>query len=168
MIIENIVKLTENQESFITWAQGPMLPWLFNETTSKQHMYFHHPLKIRGGQIISPYYDVCYSIFEDFCKENNVPFKEVLRASINNTYHHPQKMNKIHVDHSDIPHGNFIMYMNTFDEGYTYFFDDEENLIHTTIPEKNKGVVFINKKHAQGFCAPNQNRFVLVFTFTLS
>ena len=167
MIFENQVNLSEEQESFITWAQGPLLPWLFSESTSNDFMYFHHPLKLRTGEILSPYYDVCYSIFDKFMKENNLSYKSILRASINNTYHHPQKMNGIHLDHSDVSHGNFLMYMNTFTGGYTYLFNDQNELIHTIIPEKYKGVIFKNTKHAQGFCGPNENRFVLLFTYEI-
>lgn len=166
MIVENQIVLNENQESFINWAQGPLIPWLFDETTSSEFKYFHHPLMLRNQDIISPYYDVCYSIFEQFCKDNNIKFNNVLRASINNTYHHPQKMNGIHTDHDGIEHSNFIMYLNTFDSGYTYLFNDNKELIHTIIPKKYKAVVFKSMPHAQGFCAPNQNRFTLIFTFT--
>ena len=170
-VIENNLDLTYKQHSFIEYASSENLPWRFAPSTSKEFMYFHHPLMIRNtannpvsGEITSPHYDVCLSIFDKFCKENDVSYTNVLRASINNTSYFPQKHNGIHKDHP-FDHSNFILYLNEFDNGYTYLFDDDKKLVHTIIPKQNKGVVFSNSFHAQGFCTPNQYRLILLFTF---
>ena len=182
MIFQNTVNLTKREQSFIDWVTGPQCPWFCVPSTSEKFMYFVHPLMERNkdkcdapGCIVEPFknnYDICYGIFKRFCDENNIIVNKVLRAALNNTYYHPQAMADLHMDHP-FYHKNFVMYLNEFDNGYTYIFsgnhndpdDADHKLIGTIIPKKNEAVVFNDSRHAQGFCAPNQNRYVLVFTF---
>jgi hypothetical protein len=105
-------------------------------------------------------------IFDRFCKENNIEYKSILRSAINNTWHYQEKMGPIHTDH-DIPHYNFIMYLNDFTDGPTYIFDENEKKCLMFIPEKYKCIVFDGVQHSHGFCAPHERRVIFLVTFTI-
>jgi hypothetical protein len=57
------------------------------------------------------------------------------------------------------------MYLNEFDYGYTYIFDDDNNIKYTILPEIYKCVIFKGLPHAGGFCRIGQRRVILVVTF---
>jgi hypothetical protein len=171
MLIENTLSLTEEQQSFLSVVCSSNFPWFFQES-SEGFSTFSHTLMNRNkevvqkpGDINSEYYSISESIFLKFCRENNIHVNGILRAAFNNTYHYPVLHDNIHVDHTGFEHNNFIFYVNTFNNGYTYLFDYENKLTKQITPVKHKGVVFNGVPHAQGFCDPFQNRIVMVFTF---
>ena len=146
-------------------------PWYFQESTDKKYMFFGHSFLKRNndvhgaeGQINSQYYPAFVNIFLKICKENNVKVNSILRGALNATSYLPDKYGNIHIDH-DFPHNNFILYLNNFTGAPTYIFNENKELIKTTAVGKNKAVFFSGEPHAQGFCAPHEHRFVLVFTF---
>jgi hypothetical protein len=172
MLLENICQLTKPQQDFADYVLGDGFPWYYQWSTGDEYMFFGHSLMHRDpenrpimGIINSEYYEICYTILRDFCQQNGIQINTVFRAAINNNGYHPDHMNGIHLDHSGFPHKNFIMYLNEFDGGRTYLFDDGHNLIKEVVPKKNRAVVFEGFPHAHGFCRPNQRRVALVFTF---
>lgn len=119
-----------------------------------------------SGKINSNFFEKCSDLFLNVCCQNNIKVNNILRAAINCTYHYPEKMSGIHLDHEGFDHYNFVMYLNNFDLGSTYVFDtDRITLLKECAADKNKFVIFNGMPHAQGFCAPGQIRRVLVFTF---
>lgn len=174
MYIENIVQLNQKQNDFVTKTiYDTSFSWYFGHTDRAcKYFYFgHHLMAVNKnnlpitGNVNSPYYGMAESIFLDFCNQNNISVNTILRAAINTTTYSPEKYGVIHVDHEGFLHNNFIMYLNDFDDGHTYIFDDENNIEKVINSKKNKAFVFDGKSHAQGFCLPNQKRTVLVFTF---
>ena len=145
-------------------------PWYYQRSTSIKYMFFGHTLMTRNdelphnqGHINSNYYEPFANIFLKICKENNIEVNTILRGSINATGYFPDKHGDIHCDH-EVPHKNFILYLNDCVNAPTYIFNKKNQLIKTTTPCKYKAVFFCGP-HAQGFCAPYEHRFVLVFTF---
>jgi hypothetical protein len=173
MLIENVCRLTPEQKDFTEFVLSDGFPWFYQwSTDATKYLFFGHSLMNRNpegaaieGNKNSDYYDICYSIFKDFCDQNNIKVNTVLRAAVNHTSYHPDKMNEIHLDHDGIAHNNFIMYLNDFTGGSTYLFDDDHNMIKEIIPAKNRAVIFGGFPHAHGFCSPDERRVALVFTF---
>jgi hypothetical protein len=173
--------LNDEETAFIDHCLGYNFPYYQvlatdkDERIDKQYIFAHTLMKPKidsdgknineEGVVNSPYYYAAIKIFRRFCEENNIPYSKILRAALNVSHHSTYKYGAIHVDHK-FPHYNFLMYLNDFTDGNTYIFDDNLDLLEEVIPEKNKVVVFDGKKHAQGFCAPNEKRIVLVVTFT--
>jgi len=86
--------------------------------------------------------------------------------SFNLTFSDPSRHGDPHRDHPEFPHKVMIIYLNDFDGGVTYLFDEAQMKVTETItPAKNRFVVFDGDLHAQGFCRPQQHRLVLVATF---
>jgi hypothetical protein len=171
--LEASCDLTDDQKELIRHAitPGGNFLWLFREATIKFN-YFAHILMDRSenplvnGQISSPFFEPFNQIFQNFCKKHNIPVKTILRSSINNNYYYPDKFGDIHVDHN-FPHYNFLLYMNDFTDGPTFLFnEDGTNMIREIKAEKYKAVIFPGVPHAAGFCAPGENRIVMITTFT--
>jgi hypothetical protein len=58
-----------------------------------------------------------------------------------------------------------LIYLNKFDAGDTWLFDEQRNVEAIIKAEVDKFVVFDGGMHANGFCKPQQTRFVFVATF---
>jgi hypothetical protein len=171
MIVEDTCNLSPVEIKFLEYVLGDNIPWFRQHVTDNYNM-FAHVLSRRDpeekeipGVVNSAYYDICYQIFKNFCDSHNVPVSVVYRAAINCSEHSPDVMTDIHTDHPTFEHKNFLMYLNDFNEGPTYLFDDDHNLTYTVVPEKYKAVVFSGQNHSNGFCKPGERRVVLVFTF---
>jgi len=172
MFVENMCKLNEQQLKFIELVESSNFPWFYQKSTSDKYKAYSHTLMNRDvnsmpipGMINSHHFDICKSIFDDFCAENNIVYSHVLRGAINASSHFSDAHGDIHTDHN-FPHKNFIVYLNEFDRGGTYFYEDNGiNLIKVSQPKKFKGIVWDGGKHAAGWCAVNQIKIVLIMTF---
>jgi hypothetical protein len=170
--IENSFDPSQDQIDFINFVSSDGFPWYYQHSTDMKYMFYAHvamsrdPDNIDGtGKINSSIYDNCYSLFKDFCEQNSIEHNTIYRTSLNSTYHIPDDMVDIHIDHHK-EHKVFLLYLNEFTEGYTYIFDKDNNLIKTVYPQKFKGVVFSGEPHSHGFCSPFQRRLVLVVNFS--
>lgn len=148
-------------------------PFYYKITTSQRYHQFTNVL-LNRQKIESPdksgipnnpqFWPPIEKFFLRICKDNYINVKYIYRCAINGTTYHQDKHCDIHRDH-DFEHYNFLMYLNDFNSGYTYLFDDKYNIKQTITPQKNKAVIFDGCWHAQGFCSPGQTRFVLIITF---
>jgi hypothetical protein len=161
------------QQQLLDFILGNEFPWFLTVTTTNYKMFCHELMNRPDienknnnikGRINSYIYQPMEDIFLKLCNKNNIEVNTIFRAAINNTTHYTKKYGDIHDDHY-FPHKQFIWYLNDFTDAPTYLFDDEDNLVKTTNVGKNKIVIFDNQRHAQGFCAPNENRIAVVFTF---
>jgi hypothetical protein len=172
IMLENNLILTEEQSEFLDFVLSPNFSWYNQTGTSKIFNTFSHTLMARHdeklqkpGIINSQFYDKGISIFYKFCKDNNIPVNGILRAAFNNTTFKPEKWGDIHIDHNNMYHYNFILYVNE-SSGSTFVFDNTATeLIKEFTFKKNKGIIFTGAPHAQGFCSPYETRVVLVVTF---
>lgn len=171
IIFEEQFDLNHKEKELVNFILGDEFPWFFQKTTNDNLMMMSHVLMnrhpenlpIRGVQ--NSYYASHFeNIMTKICKKHDVKINNVLRMAINNTHHFPIQHGDIHTDHS-FPHNNFIWYMNKFNEGDTYLFDEHKTLSQTIIAKQNKVAMFLGGPHAQGFCAPYENRIVFVGTF---
>ena len=174
LLIEKQFDPTPDEQELLDYARSNAFPYYF-QTTTENYKGFAHVLMIRNkqglpqeGTINSDNFIFFEAIFRRFCSENNIKISTILRASINCTPHSQDKHGDIHIDHQGFEHYNFLLYMNDVDGGLTYFFNDNnDTIIGQVTPKKNKVIVFNGCRHAQGFCANGQYRFLLVFTFTV-
>ena len=145
---------------------------LYYQRTTTEYKGFAHTLMYRNEQNLpvngTPNSDV-YPYFEQIliksCEQVGIKLNSIYRGSINSTVYSPDKYGQIHTDH-DFPHNNFILYLDEFTDAPTYIFDKDNNVIKTSSVGKNKFIIFSGEPHAQGFCAPNERRTVVVFTFS--
>jgi hypothetical protein len=171
VVFEKVQSLPPNDVALVDFALSNAFPYYFYEATHN-HMQFAHGLMLRNenylpvtGQINSNFYGAFESFFLRLCKDNNINVRTILRASINCTAHTDKEYGDIHLDHDTFQHYNFLFYMNEVDGGNTYIFDNQNTLVKEIQHAKHKMVVFNGHPHAQGFCKPNQHRFVFVVTF---
>jgi hypothetical protein len=170
-------ELTEEEKEFVEILEKPEICLFMSPSTAhpstKGEMFltFTHPFVSRRGyniekpgEITSPLYEKCVKIFERFCVENQIPVQFILRGAINVTTHEPFLHGDIHVDHN-FPHKNFLIYLNEFDEGCTYLFDDKNNITNVIVPKFGRVAIFDGVPHANGFCKPKQKRIVMIITF---
>jgi hypothetical protein len=171
MLVEKKVTLLKEEEALIEKIFSNDFPYYY--ATTDEHydcIQFFHSLMNRqfdpesNGIINSTRFDSFVKMFLRLCREENIGVSKIYRACINNTFYHPDKHGNIHTDHH-YEHCNFLLYLNDFDRGDTYLFDEDNNIKHTIKSEKYKMAIFDGDLHAQGFCAPGQMRTVMVFTF---
>ena len=171
VVFEKIQTLIPDDVELFDFAQGNSFPYFFQRAT-KNHSQFAHVLMVRNehglplsGKVTSEFYVAFEDFFLRMCRQNNIEVRTILRASINCTSHSDKKHGDIHLDHAKFDHYNFLFYMNEVDGGDTYIFDGENTLVKEIQHAKHKMVVFNGHPHAQGFCKPEQHRFILVVTF---
>ncbi len=171
VILEKTFNPTEEEKEVINYLLGDRMPLYYSITTSDNFHFHGHSFLIRNpidgeeGIINSDHgTEKVLSLFKRICLENNIKLKKVYRAALNTSTHYPDLHGDIHKDHI-FDHYVFLMYLNDFDFGYTYIFDENKNLKYTIYPEKFKFVIFDGSPHAQGFCRIGQRRVVLAITF---
>lgn len=143
----------------------------FLQPSTENFRQFAHVLSVRhpsntpvDGVVNSIFYDKFKEVFLNICNSNGIKVNTILRSAINCTYHASQKIGDIHIDHN-FPHNVMILYMNDFTEGSTLIFNDHDEIIRESSPEKDKYIIFSGEPHAQRFCAPGELRATFVVTF---
>ena len=177
MIKEDSVKLTREQMNLCEFVCDPhkqKLPLFFGYTNTNENgnigpVFTHHLRSTQKnddeGVPNSDYMEEFESIFKDYCSENKITYSKILRSAINFTTHEPDDTQTyIHTDHN-FPHNAWLMYLNDFDGGHTYFYNDNHKVIYKTSPMKYNIVMSEGEKHSQGYCLPQQTRVVLVITY---
>lgn len=169
--IESLFKPTEEQLNFLAFVQGDSFPWFYQKSTDNGFYFFSHVFMKRHitghaftGMQNSDYLPYVIDIFDSFCKQNNIEYREILRAAANNTQYFGDTYSEIHVDH-DFKHKNFLLYVNENISGNTVLFKDNNQIEHEIVPSPLKGAIFGGQPHAHRSCKVNQCRIVLVVTF---
>jgi hypothetical protein len=163
ILLEKTIDLNEEEKELFNTIKGNNFPLYFTHAINEYYGYMHC-LKNRDGEINSYYYPFVESFFLKICKENNINVKTIYRASINSSDYNNILHSDPHRDH-EFDHYIFLMYINKFDNGFTYIFDEEENIKNVIYPNENKIVIFKDSIHAQGFCNIGQRRLILIITF---
>lgn len=173
MIFEKKLEATPELD-LITWRfLGDSFPMYYYHTVGVDslHQYSHSLLSRNpSGEPIegvspSEYFNYGKYIFDEFCKQNNIQYKAILRAAVNSVFYSKTKI-KIHTDHT-FEHQVFIFYLNDVTDGETVIFEkDEKTLIRKVKPEKYKGLIFPGlQPHAVLSPGLDERRMVLVVTF---
>lgn len=158
-VIENIV-LTND------------IPWYFNEHSvfGDNIGYFSHTLicrpedtkKIKNN---SPLTEFFIELFKSIALANNIHVCEVLRSSLNSSFHHPLDHGTIHTDH-EYHHNNFIMYLTSLDNSGTIIFDaDKKTKKYISGCVRYQYLFFPGLYHAQMYPPIGTRRTVFVVTF---
>lgn len=166
---EGIVELYDDERSFISYVKSDSFPWYHikatDNFTAMSHLLMMRPDEPVRGTQNSPHLPAAEALFLRICGDNHVEVKCIHRIAFNLTFADPSPHGDIHLDHL-FPHKNFILYLNKFDGGDTYIFNDGAEIIDTIKQQENKFAFFDGDLHAQGFCKPQQNRILMVATFT--
>ena len=119
----------------------------------------------KEGTPVSPEWTFFEPIFHRVRENMNLPFTHVKRASVNLTFHSPDLHGDIHLDHYSRMHHNMIFQLSKISKGGTFIFDDDYNMLIESDVAQWSATSFGGLWHAQGFCAPNEIRAVLVITW---
>lgn len=166
---EGIVDFYEGEKSFLGFVKSNIFPWYHLKSTDNftamGHIIMMRPeTQIRGTQN-SPHMPAAEELFLRICGDNYVTVEMIHRIAFNLTFADPSPHGDIHLDHL-FPHKNFLLYLNEFDGGDTYLFNENAQITETIKQQENKFVFFDGDLHAQGFCKPQQHRIIMVVTFT--
>lgn len=171
MLIQNECELSPDQQDFLKFVTSNDFPWFHTVVTeydTQGVMRFAHTLMKRSdlegvsGDINSPHYEMAYTIFKNFCDQNNVPVKKIFRASFNLTIASSLPNAGVHQDHK-FPHNVFVMYLNDT-SGDTQLIENDV-ITQSISPKKNKAIIFNNQPHTHLFPNIDEYRIVMVFTF---
>lgn len=160
---------SEAEDGFLNFVCSDQFPWYVSKATANfpclSHTFVRRTDKHESGEVWSNHWPAMEIIFRRICKDNNITVRDIYRSAANLTFSDPSKHGDPHNDHPDFPHKIMLIYINNFDDGGTWLFD-ENGEVEATIPaERDKFVVFEGGQHANGFCKPQQTRIVLVTTF---
>jgi hypothetical protein len=161
---------TEEEQDALDYLASPHFPLYYQNSTSSKYKNYSHVLMYRHehgwpveGHINSKYYDSIKDFFLQICDENDIKVETILRAAVNNVPHHPGGCGDIHFDH-DFPHFNFVYHITDTDSP-TNLYDENNTLIHQSVPKKNHVTIFSKMPHSITWPKPFEQRITLVFTF---
>lgn len=172
---------------------GQMFPWYYigKQTMNKSLDYLPEPIRPHIKQINSPflshtllmrtedetidhqsrplnqysqYYEFFIEIFHRFMVENRMSYKKIFRANLNLNWYNGIEHTEPHRDH-EWPHHNFIMYLNTCEQGQTIVWPDDFSASYMIPCEEYTAVTFREMWHAHRFPAVGSRRVVFVVTY---
>ena len=159
----------EQKEFIDKFLLGNNFPYFLNYNIDHEHAYMIHTFMIAPedreknqpefNSKVAPNF---LKLLDDFCKNNKITCKKVLRCALNLTF--PQKIKKSspHLDHS-YEHKTLIIYLNDND-GKTIILNKNNKICKSIKPEKYKGICFPYRYHYQ-FYPKSGIRAVAVYTF---
>lgn len=169
VLLEGKANFSKEEEGFIQFVSSDQFPWFLSRATQNFSSMIHTLLNRTNtkeeGKVWSPHYEAARVIFNRICRDNNIVVREVYRMGLNLTFPDPSLHGDPHNDHEEWPHKIMIIYLNKFDDGGTWLFNEDGSVETKIEAEMDKFVVFEGKLHANGFCKPQQTRTVLVATF---
>ncbi len=170
ILLEGNCNFTAEEKDFLAYCSSREFPWYHGNSTENftclTHYLLHATTEPTRGYQRSFYAPHAEMLFMRICKDNGIDVRTIYRMSFNLTFSDPSKYGDPHQDHPNFPHKVMLIYLNEFDDGVTFLFDEKgENIVDKIIPAKDKFAVFGGGIHAQGFCRPQQHRLVLVATF---
>ena len=113
----------------------------------------------------SNFYEFFIEIFHRFMTENGLKYKKIFRANLNLNWYNGDEHTEPHRDHS-WPHHNFIMYLNTCEQGQTVIWPDDFSTSYMIPCEQYTAVTFRERWHAHRFPALGSKRVVFVVTYS--
>lgn len=183
-LIENAITI-EEQNSILDFVFSNQFPWYFQKrmvdgASSERYTdnkFFSHVLIARQGENEFGTYmhgetpmagkenSVDWERFK-FIFTRNVPdYKVIYRAALNLTFSNVEKMSIPHRDHV-FKHRNFICYLNSFSDGYTYLLNEAREITNKIVPQERCAVTFDGSLlHAHGYCKNNEQRLIMVVTY---
>lgn len=109
-------------------------------------------------------YEFFLEIFHRFMTENKLNYTKIYRANLNLTWYNGNEHTEPHLDH-DWPHYNFIMYLNTCDQGQTLIWPDNFSTTYVIPCVEYTAINFKSMWHAHRFPPIGHRRVVFVVTY---
>ena len=150
------------------------LSWRYHTATCSERVGDHPMFALRlvqrlpddkPGFVCSPHWLLFEKVFHRAREKMGFPFSQVLRASINCTWHHPAPYGVVHKDHYSKPHYNMILQLTPTTAGGTFIFDDNKELVGESDVAQWSATAFEGLWHAGGFPAPGETRIICVITW---
>ena len=193
-IITAPVLLYPREKEFIENSiLGPMFPWYYigQQTMNKSLDYLPEEIRPHIKQVNSPflshsllmrtedenvshanrptnqyseYYEFFIEIFHRFMTSQGLSYKKIFRANLNLNWYNGNNHTEPHRDHQ-WPHYNFIMYLNTCDQGQTIVWPDDFSASYMFPCEQYTAVTFREMWHAHRFPPIGAKRVVFVVTY---
>lgn len=168
ILMERDANFTKDEQALLYHVASDDFPWYHNRGTLNFPALVHTIMKRTDepteGEPWSPLYPHVRAMFDRLCADNGITVRTIFRMAFNLTFADPSKHGDPHRDHQ-FPHNNLLIYLNKFDDGETFLFDDDENIVQRITPKVDKFVVWDGQLHANGFCRPQQSRMVFIATF---
>lgn len=168
-LIEDENILNEEEKNLISnKILGDEFPFYWNsfQVHGDSYPYFSHVLLHRNmNEANSFVFEFFYKILLKFCNKHSIRLEKIYRGSINLLYPIENvKIGTIHKDHENFSHKQFILYLSNPNNGNTYLYNENKELIKTIEAKQFKAVCFDNCNHSVGF--PDKDRRVIaIFTF---
>lgn len=155
-----IADLPEQLRPHVDFYNGPFLHHtLLHRTEVENVSHLERPAKE-----ISPYFEMFLEIFHRFMTENNLKYSKIYRASLNLTWYNGDCHTAPHLDH-DWPHHNFIMYLNTCENGQTIVWPEDFSTSYMFPCEQYTAVTFKQQWHAHRYPSLGYKRIAFVITY---
>jgi hypothetical protein len=170
VLIEKDSNFNKEELDFLYECGSTEFPWYHGMATKNFPCLTHNFMRRTDlnvtGIPCSPYFPFAEKMFLRLCADNGIIVRKIYRMALNLTFSDPSKHGDPHIDHQEFSHKHMLIYLNKFDAGETFLFDETgTNIVKTIKPKMDKFVVFDGGWHAQGFCRPQQSRVVFVATF---
>tara|TARA_R100000988_G_C4005142_1_gene171996 strand:+ start:2343 stop:2864 length:522 start_codon:yes stop_codon:yes gene_type:complete len=172
MVIQDNSFLTREHKYHIdNVILGKYFPWYFQPDSQEpngEKPYFGHAVLQRpdlrepGEHFKSSHGEFCVDVLNNFCKNNNIKYKEIYRINFNLDINNGYDICNIHEDHT-FAHNQLLVYLNNCDSSLCTVIKNKDKEIKIK-PEKFKGISFPKNLHYHYF--PKQGRrVVLVMTY---
>lgn len=170
LLMEGMCDFNKEETDYLEIVCSSVFPWYHGMATKNFPCLTHNLFKRTDtqemGTVHSSYAFKAEQLVRRLFERNNITLRTIYRMAYNLTYADPSKHGDPHNDHADFPHKNLLIYLNKFDNGETFLFDETgTHIIEVIKPAMDKFAIFDGGFHAQGFCKPQQCRQVLVMTF---
>lgn len=131
--------------------------------------FFHHCVLERPNStclypsVISETAGFVNNVLSEIFTYNKIDVSCIFRINFNCMYYTSNKRTIPHLDHN-FPHKNLLVYLNSFDNGETVIFgEDEKEYLHK--PKEDDIIAFGGNIHCCQHPSPGQRRIVLVTTY---
>jgi hypothetical protein len=150
-----------------TWLQpllkhsnGPYLSHtLLRRSEDENESHLSRPASDFSGS-----YEFFIEIFHRFMTEQNIKYSKIFRANLNLNWYNGINHTEPHVDHP-WPHCNFIMYLNTCDQGQTILWPDDFGTSFIIPCKQYTAVAFKKQWHGHRYPTAGNKRVVFVVTY---
>jgi hypothetical protein len=144
----------------LTHYNGPFL----SHTLLRRSEDENHDQRNRPPGDFSDYYEFFIELFHRFTVEQGIKYSRIFRANLNLNWYNGDQHTEPHIDHP-WEHCNFIMYLNTCDQGQTIVWPSDFSSSNMIPCVKNTAVAFPWSWHAHRYPPQGERRVVFVVTY---
>ena len=188
-IVHAPVTIYKSEHDFIeNFVYGTSFPWFwqgqqtFNDARETKNIpdemqyyngpYLSHTLLRRveeenakhTAKDYSEHYEFFIEIFHRWMKERGLSYSRIFRANLNLNWYNGDLHTEPHLDHP-WPHYNFIMYLDTCNNGETIVWSDNFEESYAIPCINYTAITFKSCWHAHRYPSPGQRRIVFVVTY---